>query len=150
MLVPASALAEAARTADGDPVGMHLLTGPDGATAVAGFGFGGQALTIRLTGGEYPDVVGLIPAGFTATAVIDAAGLAETVKRRAVVAARGSPVRLAFTPGQVTLTAAAATRPTAPTPSAASWTATRSRSPSTPAACWTPSPPPAPAAPASP
>ena len=71
---------------------------------MAGFGFGGQALTIRLTSGEYPNVTGLIPAQFTAAAVLDAAGLAETIRRLAVVAARDTPVRLAFTPGQVTLT----------------------------------------------
>ncbi len=100
VLIPASALAEAARAAAGDPVGVHLLTGPDGAPAGAGFGFGGQALTIRLTAGEYPNVAGLIPAEHAATAVLDAAGLAETIKRLAVVAARDTPVRLAFTPAR--------------------------------------------------
>jgi DNA polymerase III subunit beta len=61
VLVPAPALSEAARATDGDPLRVHLLTGPDGIPAVAGFAVGGQALTIRLTGGEYPNVAGLIP-----------------------------------------------------------------------------------------
>jgi len=90
------------------PVGVHLLTGPDGPPAGAGFAFSGQALTIRLTSGEYPNVAGLIPAEFTARAVLDAGELAETIRRLAVVAARDTPVRLAFTPGQVTLTAGSA------------------------------------------
>ena len=46
-----------------------------------------------------------IPAGFSATATVDADELAEAVKRLAVVAARDTPVRLAITPGQIELTA---------------------------------------------
>jgi DNA polymerase III subunit beta len=104
VLIPATALAEAARAADDDPVSVHVFTGDDGAPAMAGFGCGGQALTTRLTAGEYPDVVKLLPAGFSATVTTDA-GLAEAVKRLAVVAARDTPVRLAITPGQIELTA---------------------------------------------
>lgn len=105
VLIPASALAEAARAAAGDPVSLHVLTGDGGAPAVAGFGCGGQVLTTRLTAGEYPDVVKLIPAGFSVTVTADAAELAEAVKRLAVVAAPETPVRLAITPGQIELTA---------------------------------------------
>ena len=105
VLIPASALAEAARAAAGDPVSLHLLTGDDGTPAVAGFGCGGQVLTTRLTAGEYPDVARLIPAAFSATVTADAAELAEAVKRLAVVAAREAPVRLAITAGQIELTA---------------------------------------------
>ena len=36
VLIPAAALAEAARAADGDPVSLHVLTGDDGTPAVAG------------------------------------------------------------------------------------------------------------------
>jgi single-strand DNA-binding protein len=46
--------------------------------------------TIRLTAGEYPNVARLIPAEFSATAVLDADELAETIRRLAVVAARGT------------------------------------------------------------
>ena len=42
VLIPAAALAEAARAAGSDPVSLHVLTGDDGAPAVAGFGCGGQ------------------------------------------------------------------------------------------------------------
>ena len=84
---------------------MHVLTGDDGTPAVAGFGCGGQALTTRLTAGDYPDMAKMIPAAFSATATADAAELAEAVKRLAVVAARDTPVRLAITAGQIELTA---------------------------------------------
>jgi DNA polymerase-3 subunit beta len=105
VLIPAAALTEAARAAADDPVSLHLLTGDDGTPAVAGFGCGDQALTTRLTAGDYPDMAKMIPAGFSATATVDAGELAEAVKRLAVVAARDTPVRLAITPGQIELTA---------------------------------------------
>jgi hypothetical protein len=41
VLIPVSALPDAARAAaDGDLVGVHLVTGSDGTPAIAGFGFG--------------------------------------------------------------------------------------------------------------
>jgi DNA polymerase III subunit beta len=105
VLIPAPALAEAARTAADDRVALHVLTGDDGEHAVAGFGDGDHVITTRLTAGEYPDVARLIPAGFRVTVTADAAELAEAIKRLAVVAARESPVRLAIGPGQIELTA---------------------------------------------
>ena len=47
----------------------------------------------------------MIPAKFTAAAVLDTAELAEAVKRLAVVAARDTPIHLSFSPGQLELTA---------------------------------------------
>jgi DNA polymerase-3 subunit beta len=105
VLTPAPALAETARAADGAPVSLHVLTGDDGTPAVAGFGCGDQAITTRLTAGDYPDMAQKIPAEFSATADVDASELAEAVKRLAVVAARETPVRLAITGGQIELAA---------------------------------------------
>ena len=105
VLIPAPALADVARAAAGDPVRVHVLTGPGGAPAVAGFTFGDQATTTRLTAGDYPAMAAKIPAQFTAAAVLDTGELAEAVKRLAVVAARDTPVHLAFGPGQVGLRA---------------------------------------------
>ena len=105
VLIPAPALAEAARAADSDPVSVHLLTGNDGSPAAAGFGCAGQALTTRLTVGEYPDMTKMIPAAFSATATADAGELAEAVKRVAVVAACETPIHLAIGSGQIELTA---------------------------------------------
>ena len=105
VLIPAPALAEAARTAADDPVALHVLTGDHGEPAVAGFGDGDHVITTRLTAGEYPDVARLTPADFRVTVTADAADLAEAIKRLAVVAARESPVWLAIGPGQIELTA---------------------------------------------
>ena len=97
-----------ARAAGADPVRVHVLTGQDGAPAVAGFTFGAQAITARLTAGEYPNMAAMIPAQFAAAAVLDTGELAEAVKRLAVVAARDTPIHLAFGPGQVELRAGSA------------------------------------------
>jgi len=105
VLIPAAALAEAARAAADDRVSLHVLTGGDGTPAVTGFRCGGQAITTRLTAGDYPDMAAMIPAGFSATATADAGELAEAVKRLAVVAARETRVRLAISPGQIELAA---------------------------------------------
>ena len=105
VLIPVPALADMARAAGPDPVRVHVLTGPDGVPAVAGFAFGDQAITARLTAGDYPNMAAMIPAQFAAAAVLDAGELAEAVKRLAVVAARETPIHLSFGPGQVELTA---------------------------------------------
>ena len=72
---------------------------------MAGFTFGARTITTRLTAGDYPNMARMIPAGFAAAAVLDTGELAEAVKRLAVVAARDTPIHLAFSPGQVELTA---------------------------------------------
>ena len=72
---------------------------------MAGFCGGDHTITTRLTAGEYPNVVKLIPATFSATVTADAAELAEAVKRLAVVAARETPVQLTVGPDQIELTA---------------------------------------------
>ena len=105
VLIPAPALADVARAAGDDPVRVHVLTGAGGAPAVAGFTFGDQAITTRLTSGNYPSMAAMIPAGFAATAVLDTGELAEAVKRLAVVAARETPIHLSFGPGQAGLRA---------------------------------------------
>ncbi len=87
---------------------MHVLTGTDGAPAVAGFAFGARTITTRLTAGDYPNMARMIPAGFAAAAVLDTGELAEAVKRLAVVAVRDTPIHLAFASGQVELTAGSA------------------------------------------
>ena len=108
ILIPAPALADVARDAGDDPVRVHVLTGTDGAPAVAGFTFGARTITTRLTAGDYPNMARMIPAEFAAAAVLDTGELAEAVKRLAVVAARDTPIHLAFGPGQVELTAGSA------------------------------------------
>ncbi len=108
ILIPIPALADVARAAGPDPVRVHVLTGTGGTPAVAGFTFADQAITTRLTAGDYPNMAAKIPAQFTAAAVLDTAELAEAVKRLAVVAARETPIHLFFSPGQLELTAGSA------------------------------------------
>jgi len=108
ILIPAPALADVARDTGDDPVRVHVLTGTDGAPVVAGFASGARTITTRLTAGEYPSMARMIPAQFAAAAVLDTGELAEAVKRLAVVAARDTPIHLAFAPGHVELTAGSA------------------------------------------
>ena len=108
VLIPAPALADVARAAADDPVRVHVLTGTGGAPAVAGFTFGDQATTTRLTAADYPNLAAKVPAQFAAAAVLDTGELAEAVKRLTVVAARETPLHLSYSPGQVELAAGSA------------------------------------------
>ena len=67
MLIPAPALAEAARAATDDPVSLHVLTGGDGEPAIAGLSCGDKAIITRLAAGDHPDIAKLIAAAFSAT-----------------------------------------------------------------------------------
>jgi len=70
------------------------------------FGAGRQTTT-RLLSGEYPKYQALLPSEFSATAELAASAFAEAVKRVALVAERNTPVRLAFSAGQLVLEAGA-------------------------------------------
>ena len=127
LLVPAKTLADAARMmAPGLPVrimtrGMDRAgarsahrtqrdeADPAGslraADAMIGFESGGRRLTTRLIAGEYIKYTSKFPADFGSCADMPAARLAEAVRRVALVAERGSSVRLSFEPGTVTIEA---------------------------------------------
>jgi DNA polymerase-3 subunit beta len=120
LLVPAKTLADAARMmAPGVPV--RILTrgtdgdGPAGSSgggdplragdAMIGFESGGRRLTTRLIGGDYIKYSSKFPADFGSCGDMPAAPLAEAVRRVALVAERGSSVRLSFELGQVIIEA---------------------------------------------
>ena len=131
LLVPAKTLADAARMmAPGVPVrimtrgadrsgsarsGQGVQGGQGGdadpaaslraADAMIGFESGGRRLTTRLIAGEYIKYSSKFPADFGSYADMPAARLAEAVRRVALVAERGSSVRLSFEPGRVTIEA---------------------------------------------
>ena len=133
LLVPAKTLADAARMmAPGVPVrimtrgtdraGARSAQGAQGAQggrrdeadpagslraadAMIGFESGGRRLTTRLIAGEYIKYSSKFPADFGSCGDIPAARLAEAVRRVALVAERGSSVRLSFEPGTVTIEA---------------------------------------------
>jgi DNA polymerase III subunit beta len=122
LLVPAKTLADASRMmAPGVPV--RILTrgmdggGPAGSTggdaagslragdAMIGFESGGRRLTTRLIGGDYIKYSSKFPADFGSCGDMPAAALAEAVRRVALVAERGSSVRLSFERGKVIIEA---------------------------------------------
>jgi DNA polymerase III subunit beta len=111
LLVPAKTLADAARMmVPGVPVRI-MTRGTDGdpkaasADAMIGFESGGRRLTTRLIAGEYIKYSSKFPADFGSHGDMPAAALAEAVRRVALVAERGSSVRLSFEPGRITIEA---------------------------------------------
>jgi DNA polymerase III subunit beta len=122
LLVPARTLAEAARMmTPGAPVRIMLRgegrsggsraaqADPAGslraADAMIGFESGERRLTTRLIAGEYIKYSSKFPEEFGSRGDMPAAALAEAVRRVALVAERGSSVRLSFGPGEVTIEA---------------------------------------------
>jgi DNA polymerase-3 subunit beta len=122
MLVPAKTLADAARMmAPGVPVRVMIrgelgsaaaaraaASGGDAlhaAEAMIGFESAGRRLTTRLIAGEYIKYMSRFPDGFGSRGDMPAIPLTEAVKRVALVAERGSSVRLSFSHGKVTIEA---------------------------------------------
>jgi DNA polymerase-3 subunit beta len=122
LLVPAKTLADAARMMTpgvpvrvmmrGEPGGAGALAGERGsgdslraADAMIGFESAGRRLTTRLIAGEYIKYMSRFPDDFASRGDMPAIPLAEAVKRVALVAERGSPVRLSFADGRVTIEA---------------------------------------------
>ncbi|HLK72128.1 MAG TPA: DNA polymerase III subunit beta [Streptosporangiaceae bacterium] len=112
LLVPAKTLSDAARMmVPGEPVRIMTRGTEDTAgslragDAMIGFESGGRRLTTRLIAGEYIKYSSKFPADFGSYGDMPAVPLAEAVKRVALVAERGSSVRLSFEPGRVTIEA---------------------------------------------
>jgi DNA polymerase-3 subunit beta len=70
-----------------------------------GFESAGKRLTTRLIAGDYIKYSSKFPADFGSCGDMPAAPLAEAVRRVALVAERGSSVRLSFEPGKVIIEA---------------------------------------------
>ncbi len=119
LLVPAKTLSDAARMmTPGVPVRV-MMRGEQGASttgaksgdslraadAMIGFESGGRRLTSRLIAGEYIKYMSRFPEDFGSRGDMPAVPLAEAVKRVALVAERGSSVRLSFGHGKVTIEA---------------------------------------------
>lgn len=111
-LVPARTLADTARSlTSGAEVAIALgLPGSEGVQATAGEGMigfegAGRRTTTRLLDGEFPKFRSLLPDQVNAVAELPTAAFTESVKRVALVAERSTPVRLAFSAGQLVLEA---------------------------------------------
>jgi DNA polymerase-3 subunit beta len=88
----------------GTPV--RVMLGADGGTdAMVGFDAGERRLTTRLIAGEFIKYRSRFPAEFGCHAELPAAVLAEALRRVSLVAEPGTPVRLSFSSGQVTIEA---------------------------------------------
>jgi DNA polymerase-3 subunit beta len=70
-----------------------------------GFETGERRLTTRLLAGEFIRYRSRFPEEFGCTAELPADAFTEAVRRVALVAERGTPVRLSFGPGRVTIVA---------------------------------------------
>jgi DNA polymerase-3 subunit beta len=117
VLVPARALVDTARSLTSSAqVSIALaLPGQDGGTSAGGFGGTGEGMigfegsgrrtTTRLLSGEFPRHQSLLPKTVNAAAELPVSMLAESVRRVALVAERNTPVRLAFSSGQLVLEA---------------------------------------------
>jgi DNA polymerase III subunit beta len=123
ILIPARTLADAARMMSAGVLVQVMLRGDERvaagwpalagagpgslrvADAMIGFESGGRRLTTRLIAGEFIKYKSRFPSEFGCVGDMPAAPLAEAVKRVALVAERGSSVRLSFAKGKVTIEA---------------------------------------------
>jgi DNA polymerase-3 subunit beta len=112
VLVPARALADAARSLAHSDVLTIALSGASGTGAGEGIiGFAGTTngrasrATTRLLDATFPAYRSLLPKEWASSAEIPVAPLVEAVKRAALVTDRNAPVRMEFTDTAVTLTA---------------------------------------------
>jgi DNA polymerase-3 subunit beta len=118
VLVPARALVETARSLTSSAqVSIALaVPGQDGGAAgsgglggtgdgMIGFEGAGRRTTTRLLSGEFPRHQSLLPKTVSAAAELPVSVLGESVRRVALVAERNTPVRLAFSSGQLVLEA---------------------------------------------
>jgi DNA polymerase III subunit beta len=105
VLVPARTIADSAKTlAGGSDVTLALSDGGAG-EGMIGFSGPGRRTTTRLLDAEFPRYRSLFPSEWASAADIAVGPLVEAVKRVALVADRGMPVRLDFADGELTLTA---------------------------------------------
>lgn len=108
VLVPARALADAAKSLANLANLTIALSGSAGAglgDGIIGFAATGREATTRLLDAQFPPYRTLLPTDWSASAEISVASFTESVKRVALLADRGTPVRLEFADGGVALSA---------------------------------------------
>jgi DNA polymerase-3 subunit beta len=100
-IVPARALAELARIAQGTSGGLHLGVWENQVI----FTLDGVWLTARRIDGQFPNYRQLRPEAFEVELVLPKTELVDAVRRVGVMAQRNSPLRLRFEEGQLTIQA---------------------------------------------
>ncbi|WP_028272334.1 DNA polymerase III subunit beta, partial [Arthrobacter sp. UNC362MFTsu5.1] len=102
-LVKAKTLNEVAKTL-GNSGDINLALADDDSRLI-GFESGGRTTTSLLVDGDYPKIRSLFPDATPIHATVQTQELVEAVRRVSLVAERNTPVRLAFTEGQLHLDA---------------------------------------------
>ncbi|UKA54390.1 DNA polymerase III subunit beta [Arthrobacter sp. FW305-BF8] len=102
-LVKAKTLNEVAKTLGGSGDINLAITEDD--SRLIGFESGGRTTTSLLVDGDYPKIRSLFPDSTPIHATVQTQELVEAVRRVSLVAERNTPVRLAFTQGQLHLDA---------------------------------------------
>ena len=110
VLVPARTLADAAKSlSHGDAMTIALSSAASGGEGIIGFSgtSGGRAAraTTRLLDAQFPPYRTLLPTEWSSSAEVPVPALTDAVKRVALVADRGTPVRLQFEDNGVALSA---------------------------------------------
>ncbi|MDA8372602.1 MAG: DNA polymerase III subunit beta [Nocardiopsaceae bacterium] len=104
-LVPAKTLADTAKSLTNGAEVAIALSGTESGEGMIGFEGGGRRTTTRLLDGEFPKYRALLPDSFNSVAEVQKAEFIEAVKRVSLVAERNTPLRLAFSEGQLVLEA---------------------------------------------
>ncbi|MQA93122.1 MAG: DNA polymerase III subunit beta [Streptosporangiales bacterium] len=104
-LVPAKTLADTAKSLTSGAEVAIALSSETGGEGMIGFEGGGRRTTTRLLDGEFPKFRALFPNETNSLAEVQTGPFAEAVKRVALVAERNTPVRLAFSQGELVLEA---------------------------------------------
>lgn len=107
VLVPAKTLADVSKTSGhGGRIELSLGQGASvGGDGILGVLAAGHRTTTRLLDAEFPKVRQLLPQQHTAMASVEVDELIQAIKRVALVADRGVQVRMAFSDGEVSLSA---------------------------------------------
>ncbi|PSK95521.1 DNA polymerase III beta subunit [Murinocardiopsis flavida] len=104
-LIPAKTLADTAKSLTSGAEISVALAAAEGGEGMIGFEGGGRRTTSRLLDGDFPKYRALLPDSFNAVAEVQKSEIIEAVKRVSLVAERNTPLRLAFSEGQLVLEA---------------------------------------------
>ncbi len=108
VLVPARALADAAKSLAASSeleIALSASTAAGAGEGIIGFSGVGRRATTRLLDAQFPPYRTLLAGDWSSTAEVPVSALAEAVRRVALVAGRGTPVRLEFGEGGLGLQA---------------------------------------------
>ncbi|MGH3320137.1 MAG: DNA polymerase III subunit beta [Streptosporangiaceae bacterium] len=104
-LVPARTLADTARALSPGTEVEVALSDSSAGEGMIGFEGGGRRTTTRLLEGEFVKYRSLLPSETATRVDVEIAPFVEAVKRVSLVAERGTPIRLAFSAGEIVLEA---------------------------------------------